>query len=272
MENFFDSVTRKGKKARERLRGKKGKRDKAGANTAEEAVDSSSSLLRPVPQIAAGGHDGEGSRASTDTRQVHSGGRSPRPEAVSVGGRGNNGEGEEVEVGEREVVQGHSCLESNGETAMGDGPGPTEVGPHVPSPPTPILPGGKPESMSARLFHLLYLIVPSDDTEPSAAPDQVPEVVGAPESAEQGPVATEEKSKWKSTAVTTAKLLLRGVSDSADAFGPLKSAAGGLCFILENCEVRPSFPPPRTILTDNAANQGKHTDDRIVGASGQSPC
>ena len=37
-----------------------------------------------------------------------------------------------------------------------------------------------------------------------------------------------------------AKLLLHGVRDSADAFGPLKSIAGGLCFILENYEVRPS--------------------------------
>ena len=27
--------------------------------------------------------------------------------------------------------------------------------------------------------------------------------------------------------------------DTADAFGPLKSVAGGLCFILENCEVWP---------------------------------
>ena len=48
----------------------------------------------------------------------------------------------------------------------------------------------------------------------------------------------EYKSGWKSTASAPAKLLLRGVRDSADAFGPLKSVAGGLCFILENCEVR----------------------------------
>ena len=40
------------------------------------------------------------------------------------------------------------------------------------------------------------------------------------------------------TATSSAKLILRGVRDSADAFGPLKSVAGGLCFILENYEVR----------------------------------
>ena len=49
--------------------------------------------------------------------------------------------------------------------------------------------------------------------------------------------AGEKKSGWKSTVSATAKLLLRGVNESADAFGPLKSVTGGLCFILENCEV-----------------------------------
>ena len=54
-----------------------------------------------------------------------------------------------------------------------------------------------------------------------------------------GPSAAADKNKsdWKSTVSASAKLLLYGVRDSADAFGPLKSVAGGLCFILENCEV-----------------------------------
>ena len=47
-------------------------------------------------------------------------------------------------------------------------------------------------------------------------------------------VLDENKPDWKAG---SAKLLLRGVRDSADAFGPLKAVAGGLCFILENCEV-----------------------------------
>ena len=51
----------------------------------------------------------------------------------------------------------------------------------------------------------------------------------------------ENRSDWKSTVSASAQLTLRGVRDSADAFGPLKSIAGGLCFILENCEVR--LPP-----------------------------
>jgi len=56
---------------------------------------------------------------------------------------------------------------------------------------------------------------------------------------EQVAAADENKSDWKATASASAKLVLRGVRDSADVFGPLKSVASGLCFILENCEVRP---------------------------------
>ena len=41
----------------------------------------------------------------------------------------------------------------------------------------------------------------------------------------------------KSTVSSTARLLLYTVRDSADAFPPLKSVAGGLCSILENYEV-----------------------------------
>ena len=72
----------------------------------------------------------------------------------------------------------------------------------------------------------------------STISDHVPATLHHDESGEPSPVANENKSNWKSTASATAKLLLRGVRDTADAFGPLKSVAGGLCFILENCEVR----------------------------------
>jgi hypothetical protein len=88
---------------------------------------------------------------------------------------------------------------------------------------------------------LLPLIVPSDNTEPSTVPDRAPEVLRPNENVEPSATADTKKSNWKSTASATAKLLLRGVRDSADAFGPLKSVASGLCFILENYEVQPSF-------------------------------
>ena len=58
------------------------------------------------------------------------------------------------------------------------------------------------------------------------------------ENVEASDAADEDRPGWTSTASSSAKLVLRAVRDSADAFGPLKSVAGGLCFILENCEVR----------------------------------
>jgi hypothetical protein len=48
----------------------------------------------------------------------------------------------------------------------------------------------------------------------------------------------EKKSHLKSLASSGAKFILRGVNESADAFGPLKSVAGGLCYLLDNYEVR----------------------------------
>ena len=65
------------------------------------------------------------------------------------------------------------------------------------------------------------------------------------ESAGPSAAADENKLGPKSTASASAKLILRAVCNSADAFGPLKSVTGGLCFILDNCEVR--FPPLRAI-------------------------
>ena len=84
---------------------------------------------------------------------------------------------------------------------------------------------------------MLYLIVPPDNVDPSAVPDHALEDVRPNESAEPSAATKEEKPDWRSTASATAKLLLRGVNESADTFGPLKSVTGGLCFILENCEV-----------------------------------
>jgi len=91
------------------------------------------------------------------------------------------------------------------------------------------------------------------------------------ENVEPSAAADENVSDWKSIVSSTAKLLLRGVRDSADAFGPLKAVAGGLCFILENCEVRSPLPSAlSTQLTGTLANDGKQTGDRIAGTPGQS--
>jgi len=43
--------------------------------------------------------------------------------------------------------------------------------------------------------------------------------------------------QWMSVTSATAKLFLRGAKESTDAFPPLKSVVGGLCFIVDNFEV-----------------------------------
>ena len=83
------------------------------------------------------------------------------------------------------------------------------------------------------------LIVSSANTVISTVPNISQEVLHPNKS--ELKITDESKSNWKSTVSATAKLFLRGVRDSADAFGPLQSVAGGLCFILENCEVQPPF-------------------------------
>jgi hypothetical protein len=57
--------------------------------------------------------------------------------------------------------------------------------------------------------------------------------------------ADETQQDRKSTASADTKLILRGVKESQNAYPLLKSVAEGLCFILDNWEVRP--PPVRSI-------------------------
>jgi len=79
-----------------------------------------------------------------------------------------------------------------------------------------------------------------------ALPDHEPEVVRPDETLEPNATADEKKPNDKSTVSATVELL-RGVRDSAGAFGPLKSLARSLCLVLDNCEVlHPSrtFHPP----------------------------
>ena len=106
---------------------------------------------------------------------------------------------------------------------------------------------------------MLDLSFPSDDVDTSIVPDDAPEIARADESLEPSVVVNENKSGWKSRASATAKLILRGVRDSADAFAPLKSVAGGLCFILENYEVRLSslihYPRRLQVLQRTKANR-----------------
>jgi len=107
---------------------------------------------------------------------------------------------------------------------------------------------------------LLPLIIPSGNIA-ATAPDRVPEVPHPGRSVEPYPTADGLTSDRKFTVSATIKLL-RVVRDFANGFGPLKSVAGCLCLILENCEVwRPchraicndySFPPQKTEVDEQA--------------------
>ena len=127
--------------------------------------------------------------------------------------------------------------------------------------------GGERADVSGSLTQPMPHVVMSSDRE------QGENESGADgESVGPSAAADENKSGWKPTASSSAKLLLRWVRDSADAFGPLKSVAGSLCFILENCEVR--LPPHLlfTVLISPAAYESEQTKNRIVGTQSQSTC
>ena len=222
MDGILNSLTKQGKKLKHRLRGKEYKPDKRESNAAGEVVDSLGSLLRPEPRVAAGGHDGEES-------------------GISTGGSDEVQKRREADVDEEEVGHSHSHLDPDVKVTAGSGPS-QEVEQVYPSPPIPSIPptGELADSTRKFSFQLLYLIVPSDNADASAIPDHVLEGVPSDKTTEPSTATNENKSNWRSTTSAAAKLLLRGVRDSADAFGPLKSVAGGLCFILENREVRPS--------------------------------
>ena len=84
--------------------------------------------------------------------------------------------------------------------------------------------------------------------------------------------ADENRPDWRSPASSSAKLVLQAVRDSADAFPPLKSVAGGLRFILENCEVRCPLSWAISGTYMSAANKAKQTNDRGVSTPGQGAC
>ena len=157
--------------------------------------------------------------------------------------RSETGQGEgEADVDRGEVGQRHSCPDSDVEAMVGSGPrregsdaDDVKVEQVHPPPSTPSIPhSGKPDGMLMWLFRLLpHLILPSDCVNTSAVADcDVQEVLcpdknPAPRAADD----SESKSDWRSAVSATAEVL-RGVRD-----GSLKSVAGYLCVILENCEV-----------------------------------
>jgi len=198
---------------------------RTGAGVHGKGVDPAGPPPRAESPVVAGGrHNRDGNEANADERRVRSMDRPQRPdEPESVPARGSESDQERNERGR----------------GGNDGKG-KRVERVYPSPSTaPISHSGTPDSTWAWLFWLLSLIIPSDSVDTSVSLDRVTAVPRPDNSDERSVVADENKPGWESNGFTTAELL-RGVRDSADAFGPLKSFAGGLCFILENYEVRSS--------------------------------
>ena len=224
-----------------RLGGKKRAPDRVGVDATSDRISSSASLLQPDSHVATSGHNEEGSRISAVISQARSRDPSPHPEPMPA----NEGRKDllwgEVDVVKKEVGGGNSRLDPDVEGAAGGRSSHEVKQLSSPLSVTPILPKRESDGAWSLSPQLLYLTIHLDNPDSSAVPDHMPQVLRPDEKAESGAAANEKKSSWKSTAFATAKLLLRGVRDTADAFGPLKSVAGGLCFILENCEVRSSF-------------------------------
>jgi len=245
MDDIRGSLSRM-KKFKHRLTGKKRKPDGTVPNPREDGAGSTSSLPQPESRVVADeSNNRKGDRANV------AGGRifpmdQPRqpdgPESVPELGSNNGKEGGKADADGGEGSKRDLYPHPDVGVAVGGGHNGEFEGTR-PSPPAPsISHGGKPDSTWIWLFWSMPLIVPSDNADTIPLLGYGPEVVRPDQTVEQSAAADKKKSNYKSAASTTVELL-RGVRDSAGAFGLLKSVAGSLCFILDNCEV---WPPSRT--------------------------
>jgi len=245
MDDIRGSLSKMKKKLKHRLTGRKPKLDGTAADPDWETTDSTNSLPQPEPHIVAGGsHDQEGDRANTAGERVFSTGQSPRPaepESAVPAREDDDGRGGEVaDVDEGEVSQRYSHPHPDVAVGSGHSGEPEEV---HPSPCTPsISHGGKFDSTRTWSSSSPSLTIPSDNVDAPALPHHGQDIVRPNETHEPGATVDEKKPNYKLTTPSTAELL-RGVRDSAGAFGPLRSTARSLCLILDNYEV---WPPSHT--------------------------
>lgn len=79
-------------------------------------------------------------------------------------------------------------------------------------------------------------------------------------------VTPKHKPDWKNTTSSAVKLLIRTAERASDALPPLKSAVGGLCAILESCEVlslRLRSPSPQCLLFSQQTVVNKRTIESL---------
>ena len=141
---------------------------------------------------------------------------------------------------------------------------PSEVGPSLPRPfeSTPDLRIG-PSTEPSNSQTILTSPPPSHEThdqlsagDPVSGPGETIDLELSDPIVESS-ATDEKKSNLGSLASSGARFILNGIKESADAFGPLKSVAGGLCFILDNCEVCDSPPCAAQMLTGASANESE---------------
>ena len=228
MDDMRKSLSKLKKDFKHRVGRKKRAADTAGANAAGETASSLLPPTQPDSRVIASSRGEEGSEIRVDVSQAHSRDQSPQLNRMQADEGGDNPQWREADVDEREANQSRSRL----------GPASQEIkqasSPLFVDSVPPKLEHDSTWTLSPQQLSLITLL---DNADTFTVPDRVQGDHRPDESAGPSAAASEKKSSWKSTALATAKLLLRGVRDSADAFGPLKSVAGGLCFILENCEV-----------------------------------
>ena len=272
MVNIRKSLSKLKKAFKHRLKGTKRGPDRAGANAAGERASPSTPFPRLDSCATASGGDGGGGIISTDASQARPRDQFSQPKPVQADEGSDDSQGRTVGVDEKEVSRSRSRLDPDVGSDAGSRRSPEiKQASSLPSI-TPIAPNQEPSGTWTLSPQQLFLITLMDNADTPVIPDRVQQDLRPDENAEPRAAANEKGSDWKSTASATARLLLRGVRDSADAFPPLKSVAGGLCFILENCEVW--FTPPHMIatLTVTPANEGERAGNRVIGTSGEDTC
>jgi len=225
-----DSFSKLKKKVKHRLAGKKHKPGGGEAGTDGEIVDASSSLPQPEPHVVATDEDGSG--ANADGRQACSTDPPPQPDEpgpVPAGGSETDQGEAGADVGGREVSKSYPHPRLDIGAAMGSESGRGDDGGGKEG-------GWKTNGVWTWLFQLLPLIVLPDDGDGSAVLGDIPEIPHPDKSTEPSATMDGTTSDGRSLPSATAKLLC-GVRDSKNGFDPLKSLAGSLCLILENCKV-----------------------------------
>ena len=229
MDDLRKSLSNLKEDLKYRLKGKNRVRGRAGANSAERG-SSPASLLPQDSRVSASSHR---SGISSDISQAHS--RDLSPMLADEGCR-DDSQRKGPDVEEKRGGQTHSRLDPEAEVTAGSGPSRAGKRARFPLSINSVLRKQEADSKCTPSSQLLCLIILSQNADTSDVPDHIPKEL-PDENAEPNAVASAKKSSWKSTAYATTKLLLRGVRDSADGFGPLKSVAGALYFILENYDV-----------------------------------